>query len=76
MTYEKYELWKTKNGKNTERIYFNGIAYDFVTMNDEWIAIFEVCNGEYIPMIQANDRKHAESWCVLREPVKVAMTAI
>ena len=60
--------WIAQNGTGEkDRRYINGISYLFTVMNDGWIAIFEVDNGLYIPLIQARDIAHAESWCVMRE---------
>ena len=49
MTKEQYTEWKEKNGTESERVYINDIAYNLVTMKDEWIAVFSVRNGEYTP---------------------------
>lgn len=76
MTKEQYTEWKEKNGTESERIYINDIAYNLVKMKDEWIAVFSVRNGEYIPMIQAKDREHAVSFCQMREPVPVPVNVI
>lgn len=76
MTKEQYAEWKEKNGTESERVYINDIAYNFVKMNDEWIAVFSVRNGEYIPIIQAQDRVHAVSFCRMREPVNVPVNII
>lgn len=76
MTKEQYAEWKEKNGTESERVYINDIAYNFVKMKDKWIAVFSVRNGEYIPMIQAKDRAHAVSFCQMREPVNVPVNII
>ena len=76
MTKEQYAEWKEKNGTESERVYINDIAYNFVKMKDEWIAVFSVRNGEYIPIIQATDRVHAVSLCQMREPVPVPVNII
>lgn len=76
MTKSQYTEWKEKNGTESERIYINDIAYNLVKMNDGWIAVFSVRNGEYIPMIQAMDRAHAVGFCQMREPVPVPVNVI
>lgn len=76
MTKEQYAEWKEKNGTESERVYINDIAYNLVTMKGEWIAVFSVRNGEYIPMIQAQDRAHAVSFCQMREPVPVPVNIL
>lgn len=56
-----------------ERVYANNIAYDFETLDDGWIAIYEVNTetGERIPYIQAKDRPHAMTSVNLRERIRV-----
>ena len=56
---EELKEWIAQNGTGEkERRYINGISYLFTVMNDGWIAIFEVDNGLYIPLIQEIGRAH------------------
>lgn len=74
----EFENWRKENGGSIKDYYVNRISYKFVTMNDNWIAIFEYdhVRGEYIPLIQAKDIEHAESFCFMREPVPVPVERI
>ena len=74
----EFETWKKENGVGVRDHYVNRISYKFVTMKDGWIAIFEYqhWNGQYIPLIQAKDIEHAESYCFMREPVTVPVNRI
>lgn len=63
--------WIEENGVSQESVWYNSIPYLFVTLKDGWIAIFEKDLGQYIPCIQADNREHAVSWCVMREPLRI-----
>lgn len=72
MNGKQLEKWTTENGiTETATFYANKIDYFFATLPDGWIAVFENNNGDYVPLVQAADRAHAESYCVLREPLTV-----
>ena len=71
MTAQEFEDWKEKNGTACRDYYANGAQYKLVTMRDSWIAVFESYAGNYDPLIQAQDMKHAESYCNLREVLNV-----
>jgi len=49
----------------------NGIDYIFNIMNDGWVAISEIVEGTKVPVIQAFDISHAESYISLIEPVNI-----
>ena len=77
MTRQKLEKWIDKNRiTETATFYANRINYFFTTLPDGWTAIFENDNGDYIPLIQAADKAHAESYCILREPLPVPVQRI
>lgn len=78
MKLTEFEKWKEENGTSYCSYRANRISYKFVTMNDNWIAIFEYdhMRGEYIPLIQARDMEHAESYCDLREPIPVPVNKL
>lgn len=68
MRRQELETWISENGTgHQERKYINGISYLFATMNDGWIAVFEIDGSEYIPKFQAADTKHAASRCNMYE---------
>ena len=70
MNQEKFEEWCLKNAKNIRNKYINKIDYVWVTMTDDWIAIFEKEQDSfYRPLIQAKTEAHAQNYCSLREPV-------
>ena len=72
-----FDKWVSENGPgNVVRKHFNGIDYAFATMNDGWIAIFEVDDGAYIPKMQAADEAHADSWCNRIERPRVQFNVI
>ena len=71
MTAAEFEKWTQENGTGRRSHSANRIDYEFVTMRDGWIAVFEKCGCNYDPLIQAADIAHAESYCNLREPVTV-----
>lgn len=72
MTRTEVDRWTTENKvTSTATFYANKIDYLFATLPDGWIAIFENAGGDYIPLIQAADRAHAETYCVMREPLPV-----
>lgn len=72
-----FEKWVAENGTgHVVRKHFNGIDYAFATMNDGWIAIFEVDDGMYIPKMQAADEAHADSWCYMIERPRVQFNVI
>ena len=53
MDRKEFDAWVAENGTgHIDRKYINGIDYAFATMKDGWIAIFEVDDGAYIPMIE------------------------
>lgn len=76
MTRAEFEKWAQDHGTERRQHYANRIDYEFVTMRDGWIAIFERCGGDYTPLIQAADLAHAESYCYLREPVTVPLQTL
>lgn len=76
MTRAEFESWVQEHGTERRRHCANRIEYEFVTLRDGWIAIFERCRGGYTPLIQAADMAHAESYCCLREPVTVPLQAL
>ena len=72
MTRQKLEEWIKENKvTETATFYANRINYFFATLPDGWTAIFESDNGDYTPLIQAADKAHAESYCIMREPLPV-----
>lgn len=72
MNRQRLEEWIKESGATeTTTFYANRINYFFATLPDGWTAIFENNNGDYTPLIQAADRAHAESYCILREPLPV-----
>ena len=72
-----FEKWVAENGTgHVVCKHFNGIDYAFATMNDGWIAIFEVDDGMYIPKMQAADEAHADSWCYMIERPRVQFNVI
>lgn len=51
-----FEKWVAENGTgHVVRKHFNGIDYAFATMNDGWIAIFEVDDGMYMQIANNYD---------------------
>jgi hypothetical protein len=75
MTGAEVEKWVQENrAANKERYFTNGIDYLFVTLPDNWIAVFEDDSGDFIPCIQAADAGKAKTWCNLREPLTVPVT--
>lgn len=77
MTGEELEKWRTSNNcTGSECYHANGISYLFETMRDGWTAVFEIDRGQYIPRIQAADRAHAVSYCIMTEPLTVPVQII
>lgn len=66
-----------ENAISIDTAWVNTIHYMFATLKDGWVAIFEIgYNGQLYPQIQASDMAHAESWCTMREPLTVPISAI
>lgn len=77
MTGEQFLDWMHENGTGEhESHYINDIHFILVKMKDGWIAVFERDGGQYIPVIQAADVAHAESYCNMLEPVRVPVNLI
>ncbi len=76
MTAAEVEKYYQENGTSRERYHANGIDYLFIGLSDGWTAIFEICRGDYTPIIQAATLDKAKSYCNLREPVTVPLTEI
>lgn len=73
MNRAEFEAWKAENSIAISDEHYNGIDYKFLTMHDDWIAIFEfnADTGEYKPLTQAKDIEHARSYCERRERIPV-----
>lgn len=73
MNRAEFEAWKAENSIASSDEHYNGIDYKFLTMYDDWIAIFEfnADTGEYKPLIQAKSLEHARSYCDRRERIPV-----
>lgn len=58
--------------------YANGFNYKFEQEKDGWWSIYRLHEAtmKYIPVIQAKDLAHAESYCDLCEAVTVPMERI
>lgn len=77
MTGEQFLDWMHENGTGeSEHYYSNTVNYIFVAMRDGWTAVFERDGAQYIPVIQAADIEHAQSYCNLREPIRVPINLI
>lgn len=81
MLQSAYEQWCIKNQKPqgiNQQEYINGLKYQFIEMNDGWMAVWEhnTNNGEYNPVIQAADLGKARSYCVFLEPINVPFNVI
>lgn len=72
-----WQTWIDNNAITTDTTWINGIQYKFATLDDGWIAIFEIGrDGKPHPQIQAADMAHAESWCYMRDPINVPFDVI
>ena len=77
MTGEQFLDWMHENGTGeSASSYVNGMHFIFVSMKDGWTAVFEQDGGQYIPVIQAADMEHAQSYCNLLEPLRVPVKFI
>ena len=71
MTAAEFEKWTAEHGTGRRSHSANRINYEFVTLRDGWIAVFERFGSNYEPLIQAADEPHAISYCSFREPLTV-----
>lgn len=77
MTGEKFLDWMHEHGTGESVSYYvNDMHFIFVPMRDGWTAVFEQDGGQYIPVIQAADIPHAQSYCNMLEPVRVPVNFI
>ena len=77
MTREEFEKWHEKtNSVMLGHRYFNNLTFFYSRMPDNWIAVFKVRNGEYIPGTQAFNEDYADAYCNQFEPIPVPVNIL